>query len=185
MSQNQQIVVIGNLAGGKTRLSRSLAERYNIPLLHVDSVQFLPGMKIRAQSETKKIIEDFTQQEKWLVDGFGPLDILEKRFAQADTIIMIDLPLWRHYWWCSKRQVSNLWTRRAELPQECSELSWAHTMKLFKTLKQIHTKMRPELLRILNRPSNLDKTVFIRNLQDWHRLEREGLSSVHQMEKPG
>lgn len=185
MSSKQRIVIIGNLAGGKTRLSRSLAKRYNLPLLHIDSVQFLPGMKIRTQSETKSIIEDISRQEKWIVDGFGPLDILEKRFAQADAIVMIDFPLWRHYWWCSKRQISNLWTRREELPPGCSELSWTHTIKLFKTLKQIHTKMRPELLRILNRPHNLGKTIFIRTLQDWQCLEQKGLPNDHQKEKPG
>lgn len=143
--------------------------------MHIDSIQFLPGMKIRPHAETKQAIENVTQQEKWLIDGFGPLEILEKRFALADVIVMIDLPLWRHYWWCSKRQISNLWTRREELPPDCSEVSWSHTLKQYKTLKQIHTKMRPELLRILNRPSNKNKTIFVRTLQDWQRLDQEGL----------
>lgn len=175
MSSKQRIVIIGNLAGGKTRLSRSLAQRYQLPLLHIDSIQFLPGMKIRAQAETKAAIEKVTQQEKWIVDGFGPLDILEKRFASADSIVMIDFPLWRHYWWCAKRQVSNLWSRRQELPEDCSEISWDHTRKLLKTLKQIHTKMRPELLRILDRPENKNKTILIRTLQEWKNLDLQGL----------
>lgn len=37
----------------------------------------------------------------------GPSDLMEARFAAADTIIFVDLPLYVHYWWTIKRQVAN------------------------------------------------------------------------------
>lgn len=167
MSHSQQIkkiAVIGNVAGGKTRLSRKISAKHNIPLTHIDSIQFLPGMIIRPMPETREIINKITSQETWLIDGFGPLDILEKRFALADRIIFIDLPLWRHLWWCCKRQLKNIYSRRAELPDGCNELTYNHTKKLFKTIWQIHKKMRPELIRILNRDKNKPKLIWIKSV---------------------
>ena len=172
-----KVVVIGNIAGGKTRMSRRLAELHGLPLTHIDSIQFLPGMVMRPLPETREALNAVTSQEKWLVDGFGPLDILEKRFALADRIVFIDLPLWRHYWWTIKRQISNLWSRRAELPEGCDERDWEHTKKIFKTLRQIDSKMLTELRRILNRDTNKSKTIFIHNLQQWNDLYSAGLTN--------
>lgn len=172
----QKIAVIGNIAGGKTNLSKRLAHHYNLPLTHVDTLQFLPGMIIRPHNETKEILTGITgNQEKWLIDGFGPLDILEKRLQLADRIVFIDLPIWRHYWWCTKRQVKNFWSPRKELPKGCNELTFSHTKKLFKTLWQIHTKMRPELTRILNRENLRNKVIFVRTLAEWNRIYNIGL----------
>ncbi|MGZ3772777.1 MAG: hypothetical protein ACXVCN_03665 [Bdellovibrio sp.] len=172
----KKIAVIGNIAGGKTKLSRQLGQLNSVPVTHIDAIQFLPGMIIRPHNETKKILNDITDtQERWLIDGFGPLDILEKRLKLSDRIVFVDLPLWRHYWWCAKRQTLNFWSPRTELPTECNELTLAHTKKLFRTLWQIHTKMRPELLRILNRENLKHKVIIIRNLEDWNHAYKNGI----------
>ena len=171
----QKIAVIGNIAGGKTRMSRRLAELHQLPLTHIDSIQFLPGMVIRPLPETREAINTITAQDKWLVDGFGPLDILEKRFALAERIVFIDLPLRRHQWWTIKRLITNLWSPRSELPDGCDERDWEHTKKIFKTLRQVDEKMLPELRRILNRDANKSKTIFIHNLAQWNDLYSHGL----------
>lgn len=166
-----KIAVIGNGGGGKTTLSRRLGEIHQIPVTHIDSIQFVPGMKIRNLDETRKILSEIAHQENWLIDGYGPLDMIEKRFAEADKIIFIDFPLWRHYWWCSKRQIKSfLGFRRSELVEGCNEASLEHTIKLFKTLWRVHTQMRPELMRILNRENLRYKVIFVRTLKDWYQL---------------
>ena len=170
-----KVAVIGNGGGGKTTLSRRLGEIHKIAVTHVDSIQFVPGMKIRPQEETRKILGEIQAQENWLIDGYGPLDMIEKRFALADKIVFVDFPLWRHYWWCTKRQIKSLWSRRAELPKGCNEASWNHTLKLFKTLWRVHTQMRPELLRILSRENLHNRVVFVRTLQEWQYLFDQGL----------
>lgn len=170
----QKVMVIGNVASGKSRLSRSLAQLWNLPLVHVDSVQFMPGMKIRPLPEIREALKHYEKQERWLIDGYGPLDMLENRLRRADQIIFIDLPLWRHQWWLCKRQIKNLWSRRPELPAGCDERNWRHTQKMYQVLKSAHRQMRPELLRILHRDEFKGKVLIIKTLRQWHRVSKFG-----------
>lgn len=159
-----KIAIIGNTCGGKTQLSHSLAKKYQLPLIHVDEIQFMPGLKFRPFAESIQILKIEQEKPNWIIDGFGPLDILEERLKLADQIIMVDLPIATHYFWACKRVLKNLFfAQRPELPPNSSERNWSHIVKLFKTIHQIHTKMRPEMLRILSREVYIQKTVLIQN----------------------
>jgi adenylate kinase family enzyme len=173
--QIHRIAVIGNAGGGKTTLARRLAEIHSLPLTHVDAIQFLPGMVIRPHQESMGLLREIQDQEKWIIDGYGPLDILQERFSKSERIVLIDFPIWRHYWWCTKRQIKNLWSRRSELPEGCNEATWSQTVKLYKTLWQVHTKMRPELLRILAREAHKEKVLAVRTLSEWNHLFKHGV----------
>ncbi len=170
-----RIAVVGNIAAGKTKLSRKLAEIYDLPLTHVDSIQFSKDLQIRPLAETRPILTAIENQERWLIDGYGPLDLIEKRFAKADCVIFIDFPIWRHYWWLLKRQLGNLFSPRLELPVGSFEFTLAHTKKLIKTIHQMHTKMRPELLRIFAREPLCQKMVHIRTLDQWNYIFKNGI----------
>ena len=137
-----RIAVVGNSCSGKTKLSRELARQLSLPLTHVDSIQFLPGMKIRPHKESIFRLREIQNQPSWIIDGYGPLDIIEERFKLADKIIFIDPPLWRLFWWCTKRQVKNLWSVRPELPKGCSERSLHHSIKLYNNIWKYHKLMR-------------------------------------------
>ncbi|MDZ4677954.1 MAG: flagellar protein FlaR [Oligoflexia bacterium] len=173
-----KILIIGNAAGGKTVLSKSLSKIYDLPHTPVDSIQFLPGMIIRDLNETRKILNEITSQEKWLIDGFGPLDLLQKNILLADKIIFVDLPIWRNYLWALKRQFKSLWSKRIELPEGCNEATLSHTVKLFKTLWRIHSKMRPELLKIMSRDNIKHKTIHIRSMGQWKLVHKNGLGYI-------
>lgn len=157
-----KIAIIGNVASGKTTLARQISKEKNIPVTFVDSIQFLPGLVIRPYKQTIEILLNIQQHESWIIDGYGPLDILEKRFADADQIIFCDPPVYKNYVRLFIRQVKNIFFPRKELPEGCSELTWMHTVKLFKTVHQQHQKMRPELIRILNREANKKKLLHLK-----------------------
>jgi hypothetical protein len=170
----QKISVIGNSGGGKTKLSQALAERYRLPLVHVDNIQFLSGLKIRPHQESIQVLLEKQRQPAWIIDGFGPLDILIERLQASDKVIFIDLPLWRHVWWLCKRQFLNIFSPRKELPEGCNEISVGHTVKLFQSLVTVHQQMRPEMLRILSRENLKGKVIFIRNLKQWKQIYTQG-----------
>lgn len=164
----KRIAIIGNAGGGKTTLSRALSRVMNLPVFHVDSYQYTQGFQVRPHEEATKELAAIHAQDQWIIDGFGPLQILEQRLERADQIIFIDLSLWRHYWWVTKRAIQSLWAPRQELPEACSDLSFRQMRRVYSTLWKVHYKMRPQLLQILKRYS--EKTVFIRGPRDFKKI---------------
>lgn len=174
LREMKKIAVIGNGGGGKTTLSRRHHQLYQLPLTHVDSIQYTAGMQTRNIEETRAALNKIADMEKWIIDGFGPLDVMEKRFSIADKIVFVDFPIWRHYWWCTKRQMKSLWSPRQELPENCNEASFSHTVKLYKTLWRVHTKIRPQLLEIFSKENIKERVLTIRNVKEWTSLFKNG-----------
>ena len=115
MKNINRVAIIGNGGGGKTTLARSLAKKYSLPLTHVDSIQYLPCMKIRDPMETTRILNQMADEDLWLIDGFGSYEVMQRRFIRADIIIFVDFPLWRHYFWCTKRQIKYEFTTTSSI----------------------------------------------------------------------
>lgn len=160
----QRIQIIGNAAGGKTALARSLGQKYSLPITHVDSLQFVVGAKgsleMRPFKETLALLGEVKTQDRWIIDGYGPLDDLQDRFAIADCIVFLDLPLKTHYFWALNRVLRSIFHSRDELPKGSSEFSWVHIKKLFDAIEKHHRLMRPELVRILQKP-HLEKKLYL------------------------
>lgn len=167
-----KICIIGNSCSGKTTLSRRIANYFNLPLTHVDAIQFISGMRLRDPVETRKILIEIAKQDEWIIDGFGPLNIIESRFTKADVIIFIYLPIWRSYLWCVKRQVLGIFVRRQELPEGCFESTFSQTIRLFKIIWNTHHKMWPQLDRIFLKDEFKNKVVYIRKLSDFKKIQK-------------
>ena len=171
----QRVAVIGNGGGGKTTLSRRLSALHGLPLTHVDSIQFLPGLQRRPEPDTRTKLNAIAAGPAWLIDGFGPWDVMEARFRAADHIVFVDFPLWRHYWWCAKRQLQSLARPRSELPEGCDEATLAHTWKLAKILWRVHRQLRPKFIALFSEPELAPRVRHIRDLMAWNLLYTHGL----------
>jgi adenylate kinase family enzyme len=90
----RRIAVIGNGAGGKTTLARVLSGRLRIPHHEVDAVLYR-GDWSRATAPAA-VLDAWLDADAWVIDGLGPRACVERRFAAADTIVWIDLPLRTH-----------------------------------------------------------------------------------------
>lgn len=85
-----KIAVIGYSGSGKSTLSRKLGEKYGLPVLHIDTVEFKPNWVIRSLPEKQRIVAEFlSQNDSWVIDGnYGKL-LFWERMEQADKIIMM------------------------------------------------------------------------------------------------
>lgn len=52
-----KIMVTGYSGSGKSTICRKLQDRYQLPALHLDAVQFLPGWKVRAKAGQQRIAD--------------------------------------------------------------------------------------------------------------------------------
>ena len=85
-----KIAVLGYSGSGKSTLARELGELYGVPVLHLDTVQFLPDWKIRPQDEQLEIVRRFMDENGgWVIDGNYSNLLQERRLEEADRVVML------------------------------------------------------------------------------------------------
>jgi hypothetical protein len=94
----KKVAVFGNTGGGKSTLARKLATLTQLPLCPVDLIQFRPRGGGRVpHAEYLAAHAALIGRDAWIIDGFGCAASSLARFAAADTLIYVDLPLATHY----------------------------------------------------------------------------------------
>lgn len=85
-----KISILGYSGAGKSTLARQLGALYNVPVLHLDTVQFLPNWEERERSEKERIVMDFLDKNtSWVIDGTYSGLHFKRRLEESDLIIML------------------------------------------------------------------------------------------------
>ncbi|MBD3729764.1 MAG: topology modulation protein [Sphingomonadales bacterium] len=116
----QRVVVIGPCGSGKSTLSRELAVQLDLPLFHMDQLNWNPGWVESDKADLARRVEQVAAGDRWLIDGnYG--GTLELRLARADTAIYLDFPVVLCLW----RVLRRVWTHRGrsrpDMPDGCPE----------------------------------------------------------------
>ncbi|MBQ8296245.1 MAG: DNA topology modulation protein [Ruminococcus sp.] len=86
-----KIAVIGHSGSGKSTLAKFLGKLYNIDVLHLDSVHWLPGWNERSAVEKNVIVTDFmNSHSSWVIDGNYFKQCYERRLSEADVIVFLN-----------------------------------------------------------------------------------------------
>lgn len=101
----ERIAIIGNAGGGKSTLARRLAVSRNLPLTEVDKLLWKPGWIEATNEEYEARHAPLIAGERWLIEGMGKLESIPARLMRATWIIVIDMPLWMHFWLAAERQI--------------------------------------------------------------------------------
>ncbi len=158
-----RVVIIGNAGGGKSTLCRAIAQAKGIQHFAVDLIQWQPNWVPTPEVEVIRTIDTIINQEKWIIDGFGPSVSIQKRMDACDTIVFVDLPIWVHFWWATKRQIRSVFKGREDGPEGCPMLPV--TIKLYKMIWEIHKRIRPTLLQQITKYDGLKRVVHIKTPQ--------------------
>ena len=165
-----RVAIVGNAGGGKSTLARRLSAARGLPLYAVDRLQWQPGWRPTPDEAFMRAQDDILQRERWVLDGFGTMDAIRARFDRADTIVFVDLPLWRHYWWAMKRQVLCLFRPRPDGPPGCPMLPV--TGRLLRMIWDIHRNVRPLLIAEIERRRPDCRVIEIKSLRDMRDFVR-------------
>lgn len=171
-----RVAVIGNAGGGKSLLARRLGARIGAPVHSVDDVQWQPGWARTDPALLREIFGLWLAEPAWVIDGWGGMDEIARRFLAADLIVFVDMPIARHYWWATKRQ-ARAWIGQAHRwpPPGCS--ARRITVRLYRLMWHIHTVVRPRLVALLDQPEIQPRVVVVRSPREMRRLEAS-LSAV-------
>lgn len=152
-----RVAVIGNAGGGKSTLCRALSDARGLPYFPVDKMQWRPGWVPTPEEDFNAAHDEIVRSKTWILDGFGPWASIERRFDAADTIVFVDLPLWLHLWWATKRQFASLIWGRADGPEGCP--MWRVTFRLYAMIWSIHRDLRSKLSEAIEQHGS-GKTIF-------------------------
>ena len=80
-----KIAILGTSGSGKSTLAKRLGERYDLPVLHMDTVHFLPGWVERPFAEEEAIVRQFLDENAggWVIDGNYSKTCYARRLEEA------------------------------------------------------------------------------------------------------
>jgi adenylate kinase family enzyme len=141
----QRIAIVGCSGGGKSTLARALGERLGLPVVHLDTLFWKPGWVESPIEEFRPRVEAAAAQERWIIEGnFTSASAL--RFARADTVIWIDLPILLCLWRAVRRVLLDYGRSRADLSPGCPE---RFDLEFYRYIWTWNRVTRPKMARAL------------------------------------
>jgi len=84
-----RVLVIGCSGGGKTTLSRRIADHFDLAYRSLDrEVFWLPGWQSRDRQEQRSLIGRLVENERWVMDGSNPSSF-DLRLPRADLVFWV------------------------------------------------------------------------------------------------
>lgn len=84
-----KISVIGGSGTGKTTLTDNLGLDLNLPIYHLDGLNYFSEWEERDKTERDNLILEKIKEDKWVMDGTYR-STLEQRLKESDLIIYLD-----------------------------------------------------------------------------------------------
>ena len=173
MSKNtkmRRVAVFGNAGGGKSTLARQLAEITHLPLHSLDTIKYRPGGGEVPHEEYLQIHSELLLEDRWIIDGFGCVPSAWERFSAADTLIYVDLPLFTHYVWVTKRLVKGLVITPEGWPENSP--MWKGTLSSYRVLRLCHEKLTPRYRQLVTEQATHKRVHHLTSPKDIKALVR-------------
>lgn len=120
-----KIAVIGYAGAGKSTLARLLGEHYQIPVLHLDRIQYAPDWRERDREEAISLVRTFMAQPQWVIDGNYTKFDQERRLREGDQIIFLNFPRFFCFFRALRRYFSFRGGNRPDMADGCNEkMDW-------------------------------------------------------------
>jgi adenylate kinase family enzyme len=144
----KKIAVFGNTGGGKSTLAKKLAELTHIPLYPLDMIQYRAGGAKVPHDDYLKAHAELLQRDAWIIDGYGCRMSAWERFACADTLVYVDLPLVTHFLWVTKRLFKGIFVTPEGWPERSPILT--STINSYRVLWLCHRHLTPKYRELVS-----------------------------------
>ena len=158
----KRVAVFGNAGGGKSTIARRLAMLTGLPLYVLDLMQFRTGGAKVPPDEFVQAHADLLRRDEWIIDGFGSAALSWERFARADTLVYVDLPLFVHYTWVTKRLIKGLVADPKGWP-EGSPL-WSSTLSSYRVIPLCHRHLTPKYRLLVTEAAAVKRVHHLRSV---------------------
>lgn len=164
-----KIAIIGHSGSGKSTLARKLSEKYDLPVLHFDAVQFRPNWEIRPQASKEIMTKVFLDlHSDWVIDGNYSKLSYERRMEEADVIVVMLFNRLNCLWRVTKRYVTYKNKTRPDMGPGCKEkLDWEFIKWILRDGRSQSAKDRYSW--VISRYG--DKVIVIKNQRQLNAVE--------------
>ena len=159
----KKVAVFGNAGGGKSTLSKKLAEKTKLPLYVLDKIQYEAGGKEVEYQNYLQAHNQILESDRWIVDGFGCLETLWTRLAAADTLVYIDLPLPIHFLLVSKRLIKGLYKNPEGWPENSPIIKSSLTS--YRVLWACHQRLTPKYREYVKRSRETKEVYHLKSTE--------------------
>lgn len=108
MEQTEMVrtAIVGYAGGSKSTLARQMAAKLRVRHADIDSLLWQEGWVETSPEDCERQHADIIAEDSWVIDGLGRLDSIPQRLDRATNIVLIDMPLWMHFWLAAERQIA-------------------------------------------------------------------------------
>lgn len=171
----KKVAVFGNTGGGKSTLSKRLSQITGLPLHVLDKIQYQPGGAEVSPEEYRQNHEQILATDRWIIEGFGSMETLWLRLNEADTLVFVDLPLYVHFWWVTKRFITGYFKPPEGWPQNSPILRSSLTS--YRTLWLCHKYLTPKYREYIKQAQTTKSVYHIKSTQQisefWELMENQ------------
>jgi adenylate kinase family enzyme len=160
----KKVAVFGNAGGGKSTLSKKLSQITGLPLHILDKIQFQSGGAEVPHDDYKRAHQQILVTERWIIDGFGCMETLWQRLNEADTLVFVDLPLYMHGWWVTKRFITGYFKPPEGWPQNSPILRSSLTS--YRVLWLCHKYLTPKYREYIKQAQNVKSVYHLRSTKE-------------------
>ncbi|MHC5748586.1 MAG: P-loop NTPase family protein [Nostoc sp.] len=160
----KKVAVFGNAGGGKSTLSKRLSQITGLPLYVLDKIKYQSGGTEVPHEDYKHTHQQILVTDQWIIDGFGCMETLWPRLDKADTLVFIDLPLYVHFWWVTKRFLTGYFQPPSGWPQNSPILRSSLTS--YRALWLCHKYLTPKYREFIEQTQSIKNVYHIRSTQE-------------------
>jgi adenylate kinase family enzyme len=179
----KKIAIFGNAGGGKSTLSRKLAQLTGLPLYTLDLIQFPNGRYLADMKDGGKISDEayrkihgeLLNRESWIIEGYGSVASAWERCAAADTLVYVDLPLHMHYWGVTTRLAKGLLRNPEGWPQNSPV--WQSSMDSYRVVWLCHTRLTPKYRQLVAEAGASKRTYHLKSRAEINAFLDEVISN--------
>lgn len=103
-STMSRIVVLGRGGAGKSIFAFELGRARGLPVIELDKEFWSAELEPMGLELWRDRQRTLAQEPRWIMDGdLGPYDDLAPRLRRADTVVVLDMPLWLCLWRALRR----------------------------------------------------------------------------------
>lgn len=116
----ERIVIIGCPGSGKSTLARTLGEKLDLTVVHLDRLWWTKGWENVSKEEFDERLTNALNLESWIIDG-NYSRTMDARLQKCDTIIYLDFSRRACLWGMFQRIVMNHGKVRPDMAEGCPE----------------------------------------------------------------